>query len=294
MAMNERASRPLDRESFPMRLWEKSLALGTWTPASLDFATDAEQFNALDAGTQQAIARVCALFTAGERAVTTDLLPFIRVVAAEGRLEEELYLATFLCDEAKHVDVFDRFAGQVLGGARRRDWSGYEHHRCILEDELPMALGRLDADRSAEAQVRAAATYNLVVEGVLAETGYYVLERLLAHADALPAMRRVIELLKRDESRHIAYGVYLICGLIVDHGDSAYGALLQRLSELRPVIVGATGELVRGLSDAPNFALSENELLAFTARRSASRLELMRRARSQSRRDLLNFNVPQA
>ena len=53
--------------------------------------------------------RLTSMFQAGEEAVVLDLLPLVAVVAAEGRLEEELYLTSFLWEEAKHVETFRRF-----------------------------------------------------------------------------------------------------------------------------------------------------------------------------------------
>src|SRR6266511_2336971 len=46
-------------------------------------------------------------------------------------------------------------------------------YRRIFYEELPLAMNALADDPSPEAQVRASVTYNLIVEGVLAETGYH-------------------------------------------------------------------------------------------------------------------------
>ena len=43
-----------------------------------------------------------AQFIGGEEAVTTDILPMIMAVAKKGWFEEEMYLTTFLFEEAKH------------------------------------------------------------------------------------------------------------------------------------------------------------------------------------------------
>lgn len=64
------------------------------------------------------------------------------------------------------------------------------------------------------AQVVASTTYNMVVEGTLAETGYHALYEVLDGRGILPALREGVGLLQRDESRHIAYGVYLLTRLI--------------------------------------------------------------------------------
>ena len=55
------------------------------------------------------------LFQAGEESVTLDLLPLILAIANEGRLEEEMFLTSFLWEEAKHTDFFSRFLAEVAG-----------------------------------------------------------------------------------------------------------------------------------------------------------------------------------
>jgi len=55
------------------------------------------------------ILRLLAIFVAGEEAITLDLLPMIRVIAREGRVEEGIFLTSFLFEEANHADFFRRF-----------------------------------------------------------------------------------------------------------------------------------------------------------------------------------------
>jgi ribonucleoside-diphosphate reductase beta chain len=75
-------------------------------------------------------------------------------------------------------------------------------------------MNRLLTDPSPENQIRASVLYNMIVEGVLAETGYYSFSRNLSAAGMMPGLLQGIQLLKRDESRHIAYGVFLISRLV--------------------------------------------------------------------------------
>jgi ribonucleoside-diphosphate reductase beta chain len=46
-------------------------------------------------------------------------------------------------------------------------------YRALFYEALPLAMHRLLVDPSPAAQVRASVTYNMVTEGVLAETGYH-------------------------------------------------------------------------------------------------------------------------
>ncbi|MFO8241099.1 MAG: hypothetical protein R6T90_08880, partial [Dissulfuribacterales bacterium] len=50
----------------------------------------------------------------------------------------------------------------------------------------------------------------MIVEGTLAETGYAAFYNMLEKEDLLPGLREGITKLKMDESRHIAYGLFLI------------------------------------------------------------------------------------
>ena len=79
-------------------------------------------------------------------------------------------------------------------------------YRRIFYDELPAAMSRLDSDPSPVALARASVTYNMIVEGVLAETGYHVYHSILERHGILPGMLEVVGHLQRDESRHLAYG----------------------------------------------------------------------------------------
>ena len=187
-----------------MRLYEKAKRLGTWNPTDIDFGQDAANWARLDGAEQDVLLRLTAMFQAGEEAVTLDLLPLVMAVAAEGRLEEEMYLTTFLAEEAKHTDFFRRFLDEVAGGPG--DLARYhgDNYRTIFYDALPSALHALLDDRSPAAQVRASVTYNMVVEGVLAETGYHAYLSALERNHLMPGQCGGVRLLKQDESRHIA------------------------------------------------------------------------------------------
>lgn len=276
----------LDRDSFPMRLWRKAKRHGVWDPDAIDFGQDREDWAALPEVRRERILQLCALFHAGEEAVTLDLLPLMRVVAAEGRMEEEIYLTSFLWEEAKHVDVFDRFFAEVAG--TRGDLSRFWHpsYRRILAEELPAALRRLDHDASPEAQVRASVTYNLVVEGIMADTGYFLFDRMLGHDGILPGLRKAVALLRRDESRHVAFGLYFISRNIVEHGDRAYGAFLQRMLELKPMVEDSTRQFMGFFDGSHPFGIEMDDLLRFSRERFAGRLQRIVRARTLTLRDL--------
>lgn len=256
--------RGLDRSLPPMRLFEKAKRFGVWNPTLLDFAPDRAHWLALSDIERDVILRLTALFVAGEEAVTLDLLPLIRTVAREGRLEEEMFLTTFLWEEAKHTDFFERFVREVTdhGG---HDLSHYhtDTYRALFYQALPTALNRLDTDTSPEAQVVASVTYNMVVEGVLAETGYHAFFTMLQRNNIFPATVEGVQKLKQDESRHIAYGVYLISRLVAEH-PHVWDAAEDAMNTLFPLALGVINEIFAPYDPAP-FGLDIDEFIGFAA-----------------------------
>jgi ribonucleoside-diphosphate reductase beta chain len=208
-------SRGLRHDSLPMRLYHKAKKLGTWDPREIDLTRDRQDWLGLPDEPRERLRGLILSFQAGEEAVTVDLLPLIMTIAREGRLEEELFLTTFLWEEAKHTEFFRRVLDEVL------QEQGDLHEirvrnttRDLFANDLPTSMNRLLTDPSPQNQVQASIIYNMIVEGVLAETGYYSFSRVLYAAGLMPGLLQGIQLIKRDESRHIAYGVFLISRLV--------------------------------------------------------------------------------
>ena len=204
----------LRQDILPMRLYHKAKKFGIWNPQDIDLQRDREDWQSLSDLEKEVLLHLTALFQGGEEAVTLDLLPLIMVIAKERRIEEELYLTTFLWEEAKHTEFFRRFLDEVaLDHSDLNRFHGPAYQR-IFYESLPAAMDALLNDPSPAAQVRASATYNMIVEGTLAETGYHAYYAMLERNDLLPGLREGITYLKRDESRHIAYGIYLLSRLV--------------------------------------------------------------------------------
>lgn len=222
-------SRGLDFESFPMKLFQKAKIYGIWNPADIDLSADQTQWIEFTADEQRILIHLSSLFMAGEEAVTLDILPLIQTIAREGRIEEEIYLTSFLGEEAKHTEFFSMYVQQVMTGPNDFESFHKPMYKILFYEKLPRALHALDNDTSARAQLKAAATYNMIVEGTLAETGYAAFSKMLGDYDLLPGLLEGIEKLKQDESRHIAFGIYLINRLIDDNPE--LGSELEDLLE---------------------------------------------------------------
>ncbi len=222
-------------DSFPLRLYEKANRL-SWNPSSIDFTRDAADWARLGDGGREFFTTAATLFMSGEESVVHDLLPLLQVMAREGRLEEELYLTTFLLEEGKHTDFFSRFLDAVQ--VERGDLARYrsDAHHTFFDDEVNRSMGRLLRRPTPAAQVRAVVTYCLIAEGVVAETGYRMLLSTLERKDLLPGLRQGVLFIKRDESRHVAYGLHVLSRL-VHANPSLWKGVERRVRELHPVVL---------------------------------------------------------
>ena len=266
----------------PMRLWQKAKKLGIWNPADIDFTQDKLDWQGLKANEQDYLLRLCSQFLAGEESVTLDLLPLIMTVAEEGRIEEEIYLTSFLWEEAKHVEGFRRFFDEVAlehGDLTRFGNAAYDK---IFYDELPNAMKRLRTDTSVEAQVRASTTYNMIIEGVMAETGYYSFHKVLTRNNLMPGMQQFVANLKRDESRHIAFAIYFLSRLVAEHGDRAWNALEARMQELLPYVIESNNLFNEAYANGIPFDLDVNEFNEYSTTQFQKRFERIQKSRNQS------------
>jgi ribonucleoside-diphosphate reductase beta chain len=267
--------RALDSDALPMRLYEKAKRLGVWNPSDIDFTRDRADWATLDEERRDAMLQTTSLFVAGEEAVTLDLLPLVLAIAREGRLEEELYLTTFLFEEGKHTQFFRRFLDEVGGSPENLARYHGESYRRLFEDELPQAMQALIGDPSPLAQVRASVTYNLIVEGVLAETGYHSYFTALEQTGLLPGLREGLRLIKQDESRHIAYGVHLLTRLVAAD-RSLWPVVEERMAALLPLALGVVEEGFARFGDRSPFGLEKDDIAAFAAAQFQARLDRIR------------------
>jgi ribonucleoside-diphosphate reductase beta chain len=284
MAVHEgfRTTRGGLRDSFPLRLYGKAKRLGAWDPADIDFSRDRHDWLALDDLQRETILSLTSLFVAGEEAVTLDLLPLVLAIARDGRVEEEMYLTTFLYEEAKHTELFSRFLVEVAGSPADLERFHVPSYRKIFYEELPASMGRLLTDGSREALARASVTYNMIVEGVLAETGYHSYHESLAANGLMPGLCASLVQIKRDESRHIAYGVYLLSRLVAED-PAIWDVIETRMTELFPYALGVVTETFAqyGAGVTP-FGLKEETFADFASSQFGKRYDRIARARGKT------------
>ena len=100
----------------------------------------------------------------------------------------------------------------------------------------------------------------MLIEGVLAETGYLTFNKTLEANNIMPGMVQFTAKLKQDESRHIAYGICLLSRLISENGPSVWEAVEDQMQ--KTMMLAAT-QVQQGndLYDALPFGLEKD---AFT------------------------------
>jgi len=277
----------LDERLYPMRLWTKAKQLGTWDPAAIDFSQDAADWHALAPDEQDLLLRLTAQFQGGEESVTYDLLPLLHVMAEAGRTEDEMFLTAYLWEEAKHVEGFHRFLREVAGTTEDLDHYFTPAYRQLFFEELPTAMNRLRNDASPEALAAAGVTYQMIVEGVLAETGYAAYYTVLETHAILPGMQQLVQSIQRDEARHVAYGVYLLSRLVAEHGDPVWDIIEARMNTLIPIVLQHVQQTLSPYGDSVPFGVSADDFVTIGMQQFEKRFDRIEAARTQSLDDVL-------
>jgi ribonucleoside-diphosphate reductase beta chain len=264
--------RRINTNSFPYRLYEKAKVLGIWNPTLIDFTQDKKDWSHCSNEEKELLLHLTSLFQAGEESVTNEIVPLLLAVSREKRLEEELFLTTFLFEEAKHTDFFNRFLSEIAqteaGDLNRFKGPNYTQ---LFDIELNSVMRRLLEDASPKNQLLASVTYNMVVEGSLAETGYHAYFSMLEKNNLMPGVREGISNLKTDESRHIAYGIYLISRILIEHPELKPD-FDARMSYCLELVIGVIHEIFERYQVMP-FGLQANDFIDFATEQFQRRYE---------------------
>ncbi|TCP56560.1 ribonucleoside-diphosphate reductase beta chain [Tamaricihabitans halophyticus] len=268
----------LNWDSFPLRLFVKGNAK-FWNPADIDFSQDALDWQTLNDAQRESATHLCAQFIAGEEAVTEDIQPFMKAMAAEGRLGDEMYLTQFCFEEAKHTEVFRRWMDAVgLREDLHHHVADNPHYRRLFYEELPGSLSVLESDPSPANQIRASVTYNHVIEGCLALTGYYAWQKICVGHGILPGMQELVKRIGDDERRHMAWGTFT-CRRHVAAEDANWDVVQQRMAELVPVALDMISWSNEQFADEHPFGMDPTELHTYAADRAQRRLGAIESAR---------------
>jgi ribonucleoside-diphosphate reductase beta chain len=276
----------LSQDSFPMRLFAKGNAKH-WNPAEIDFAQDAKDFAAMTDDERWMTIALAAQFLAGEESVTQDLQPFIAAMAAEGRFADEMYLTQFVYEEARHTLAFRLWFDAVGLTQDLHEYIEYnDPYMQIFTKELPASLYALGRDASPRNQIRASVTYNHVIEGALALTGYYAWQKVCTSRGILPGMQKVIKHIGDDERRHMAWGTFT-CRRHVAADDTLWQVVQDRMTELMGVATATVDATFRRFDNKPPFGIDPDEMTAYAMDKLTRRLGAIESARDA---DLLTID----
>ncbi|MCT4477590.1 R2-like ligand-binding oxidase [Peribacillus frigoritolerans] len=265
-------------DSYPYQLYQKAKKFGIWNPQDINLSQDQEDWKTLSVKEKDWVLKLLAQFQGGEEAVTLDLLPLLRVIAREGRLEEEMFLTTFLCDEAKHTEFF-RLVLNAIGEKGDLSHLHSETYRKLFYEILPETMERLWHEQTPEVIADAATVYNMFAEGVLAETGYKSFYDVLKKMGKMPGLLEGIDHLKKDESRHIAYGTYLLQRLICEH-PHLFDRVVKKLEELAPISISLNAEGVIG--EGEKVKEYHSDIKKYSEKQLMARIEILARAKGQT------------
>ena len=271
----------LQHDSVPMRLYHEAKQQGGWDPRLLDLSQDVRDWAGLSVVERDALVRLSAMFQAAEEGMTRDLLPLLMTVVREDRLEEELFLTTFLADEAKHIELFRRVLEEVCG--QSGDLLRYQtaSFRKLFSEKLPNAMQALLADAAPTVQAEALVHYTLVGEGVLGEAGYYVFATALEGRGLMPGFREGLGRAQADEERHMAYGLFLLSRLLGED-SSVWDAIRRTMDDLIPDTLGIVTEFYDSYDPIP-FGLSLKGTVEYAMEKFAGRWESLEQARQRAK-----------
>jgi ribonucleoside-diphosphate reductase beta chain len=249
-----------------------------WDPQHIDLAQDQRDWAALTAPERDILINLCSMFIAGEEAVASDLAPLLWAVGrAGGRREEEMFLTTQLFVESLHVVFFGRWFEQVVGPVEHQAYWGPSYRQVFFE-ALPQALEALLTDHSPPALARAYLHYHIIVEGMLAETGYHAAFTACRRQGVLPGLTQGFEFIKRDESRHIAYGIYALQKLIVAD-PTVWEVVNSTLSDLLNLAIGVIPEALARYGEEVPFDIRLDEMTEYAMDQFGKRFAALERAK---------------
>jgi ribonucleoside-diphosphate reductase beta chain len=270
----------LNWDSLPLRLFAGGNAK-FWDPADIDLSRDRADWERLTEEERDYAIRLCAQFVAGEEAVTEDIQPFMAAMRAEGRLGDEMYLTQFAFEEAKHTQVFRMWLDAV---GETGDLQSYleplSAYRTIFYQELPDCLNALSWDPSPVAQIRASVTYNHVVEGMMALTGYHSWHKICAGRNILPGMQELVRRIGDDERRHMAWGTFT-CRRHVAADDANWTVFETRMNELIPLVLQSTEQNYSMYNGPIPFGLSMDETRQYASDKGMRRFGTLSSARGR-------------
>ncbi|MEU6551311.1 ribonucleotide-diphosphate reductase subunit beta [Streptomyces sp. NPDC046915] len=228
------------------RKWEH----GQWRLTELPIASDAADWAAMRPYGRRELESMIEGFVLGEAAVSNTLSP---LADAAPSLDAQQYLCTQIADEARHTRFFATYLQEMRTSAPAHEKviadaraSAGEAVSTIFDDELK---ARTDHVRfhpeDTRAWYEAVTYYHLMAEGVLAMS---VLGAMLSMVrqlrGSLPVLNTGLRNVIRDESRHMAFGMYAAReGVRTGHGSAVLSTMMEAIPQVTMALVAPERKL---------------------------------------------------
>jgi ribonucleoside-diphosphate reductase beta chain len=258
-------------------LWERQ----QWQTQELDFSADREDWRGFPQ--EERFQRMYGLssFFIGEQKVTEELGPMMRAAPTQ---DMQIFLATQIADEARHVRFFDRFYAEVgvleseSLAARLKETERHLNPAFnVLFDEMLGSRVRTLADdpTNVTALIEAVTLYHMVIEGMLALTGQHYIIDFNEQEGTLPGFVRGFNLVARDEHRHVAFGARFLRDAVAENADHkiAIQRTLEEALEVADAVL--TPPWAHGQEDYEFFGVSVDETRGFAAQALTRRLKVI-------------------
>ena len=258
-------------------LWERQ----QWQTQELDFSADREHWHGFP--DEERFQRMYGLssFFIGEQKVTEELGPMMRAAPTQ---DMQVFLATQIADEARHVRFFDRFYAEV--GVLESDslaarLAETERHlnpafNVLFDEMLGSRVRTLASDpTNITALVEAVTLYHMVIEGMLALTGQHYIIDFNEREGTLPGFVRGFNFVARDEHRHVAFGARFLRDAVADNPDhkTAIQRTLAEALEIADSVL--TPPWAEGQEDYEFFGVTVDETRDFAAQALTRRLKVI-------------------
>ena len=234
-------------------LYRKGKQEGTWDPDDYDFAADKADWEQFTEAEQNRFLASCAGFYDGEEDVTRTLAPYMMALDALDNdempfdtVQEEIYLAQQVYEEAKHTDLFSRYFEEVFGTQDTEPYreGGYQEQGYSTDnlydtaDELLAAINGGDQQELVYTLGEAYLNYMGIIEAQLARGGYLSFDQMIelkaeemGRDVVLESFQEAIGRVRQDETRHIENGRWVMKQLAEAEPDIVQDVYEPRIEE---------------------------------------------------------------
>jgi ribonucleoside-diphosphate reductase beta chain len=257
------------------RRWEE----GQWSPFEVDLSVDREQWPAIDPDIREIIHFALSSLMVAEERITTK---FTGLVAAYGSEEEATFLSTQQVDEARHMQFYARFRGEVIADPQaiaahveKARESVSDSFRHIFDEALVEAHEELVANPGdLAAKVRFVTLYHLVLESTLGLTSFKFITDYLGAEGLLPGFVEGYSKIHHDETRHIGYGIWFLRETVRERPELA-DAVRETLRALLPSVAESLKPPGDGDGSTELLGVTEEEIREFALNGLTRRLKLI-------------------